>query len=327
MMLAKKYILLVLMIVLVMSNSMASGGRVSDMSQIGMGARVLGMGKAFVGVADDCNSLFRNPAGLGKVGSLELMSMQASLMGDVNYLVLGGAVPFGAGTIGIGYIGSNVDGISRVAAMAVGDRPVAIDSITYSEKEIHVGYGMDLVPSIGRWIGLEGALYVGADLKMFIKDAAGISDGQGSGAGLDIGLLYAPTDAMNLGLPLKNMNSQISWASGATDYVEQLAIAGLKVDMGGMTLGLDAEMAGGNKPVLLHSGLEWTILPTLTIRTGVDQSLLPPVAGSSGNGSTKSNMTVGLGLDLGKVTFDYAYHPYYEEEDNTTHFISLSYHQ
>lgn len=64
-----------------------------DPGYIGVGARALGMGKAYVGVAENGESIFTNAAGLGRIKSPKLTSMYSNMMSDVDYFVLGGAVP------------------------------------------------------------------------------------------------------------------------------------------------------------------------------------------------------------------------------------------
>jgi long-subunit fatty acid transport protein len=48
---------------------------------IGMGARALGMGGAFVAVADDANAIYYNPAGLANVEGHKVTSLYSTLMG------------------------------------------------------------------------------------------------------------------------------------------------------------------------------------------------------------------------------------------------------
>ena len=48
---------------------------VSDPMYIGVGARPLGMGKAFVAVAEDADGMFVNPAGLGSIHSPKMTSV------------------------------------------------------------------------------------------------------------------------------------------------------------------------------------------------------------------------------------------------------------
>ncbi|MFC1596121.1 hypothetical protein ACFL4D_02405 [Candidatus Margulisiibacteriota bacterium] len=320
-----KKITLLLIVIFIALPLIAEVGSVGDLNEIGMGARVLGMGKAFVGIADDSNSIFSNPAGLGSIHKMEVMSMKASLQGDIDYLVLGGSLPLEIGTVGVGYIASTVDDIVLVSALNANGRPVAGNSISYKEQEVYVGYGMDILQSIRGLLDLDGALYLGANLKLFLKEASGITDGQGTGLGADIGLLYAPTDQFSIGISQQNLSSQISWQSGAKDDVQGLTKIGMKLNADKVLLGLDADIAGSDQPVLLHGGVEWQVIPYLSVRGGVDQILEPQVSGSANKAGVASNMTLGVGLQLMGVKLDYAYHPFYDEEDNLTHFVSLSY--
>jgi long-subunit fatty acid transport protein len=55
-----------------------------DISDIGVGARPLGLGKAYVGLADDASAIFVNPAGLSQNDRLNLISMSGAMLSDVN---------------------------------------------------------------------------------------------------------------------------------------------------------------------------------------------------------------------------------------------------
>ena len=81
---------------------------------LSVGARSLGMGKAYVAVAEDAETVFMNPAGLGTVSSLKLSSMYTSFLGDINYVVLAGAYPLdnNSGTVGVGVINESVSDIN-----------------------------------------------------------------------------------------------------------------------------------------------------------------------------------------------------------------------
>jgi len=52
---------------------------------VGMGARALGMGGAFVAVADDANAIYYNPAGLALIDGHDVTSMYSTLLGAGNY--------------------------------------------------------------------------------------------------------------------------------------------------------------------------------------------------------------------------------------------------
>ena len=308
-----------LSILLVVISSLSWGGEVVDIGKAGMGARVLGMGKAFVGIADDCNSLFANPAGLAKVQKIELVSMKTSLMGDVDYLMAGGSFPMEIGTIAVGYISGGVDGI--VLTTLSNGRPAAGNSISYSDKEILVGYGVE----VGSLLGgiLDGKLYGGTTLKLLVKEAG--SEGNGSGYGLDLGLLYEPTTAFALGISQRNIGSQVNWKSGASDEVAGITVLGMKLDLGKVLLGLDAELAKATAPLLMHGGMEWKAMDYLALRAGLDQLPAPASDGSTQKATASNSLTLGVGLNLFGVQIDYAHHPYYDETENTTQFVSVGY--
>ena len=74
----KKYISLFAALVLTAGIGLAAEvGSFSDPMYIGVGARPLGMGKAYVAVAQDGETLFLNPAGLGRLNA-SLTSMYLS---------------------------------------------------------------------------------------------------------------------------------------------------------------------------------------------------------------------------------------------------------
>jgi hypothetical protein len=69
--------------------------------KIGAGARPTGMGEAFVGVADDVNAVYYNPAGLGYMKNPELIAMHTQWFQDTNYEFGAFAYPSKVGTFGI----------------------------------------------------------------------------------------------------------------------------------------------------------------------------------------------------------------------------------
>ena len=66
-----------------------------DPLSIGVGARAMGMGKAYVAVAEDCDTIFTNPAGLGEIDAFQLSSMSGKIFDEVQYLQFGGVYPLG----------------------------------------------------------------------------------------------------------------------------------------------------------------------------------------------------------------------------------------
>ena len=65
--------------------------------RIGVGARALGMGSAFVGLADDGTAAFWNPAGLATLSERQVTAMHAEQFGSiVQYDFLSYVMPVGS---------------------------------------------------------------------------------------------------------------------------------------------------------------------------------------------------------------------------------------
>ena len=102
----RKWIFLVALVVL------ASGARAQKVSKVGttaapflnipVGARAVGMGGAFVSVADDATALYWNPAGLAKVDASQAVFVHTNWIADINFDFAGVALNLGpAGVLGL----------------------------------------------------------------------------------------------------------------------------------------------------------------------------------------------------------------------------------
>jgi len=70
--------------------------------EIGVGARALGMGGAFVGTADDASALYWNPAGLARSSTMQFLFMHSKWIADININYAAMSVPMGGfGTLGL----------------------------------------------------------------------------------------------------------------------------------------------------------------------------------------------------------------------------------
>ena len=160
-------------------------------SDIGLGARPMGMGGGFVALADDANSVFWNPAGLSQIHQFELSSMYLS----TNHLDLESRLlqtvlrhPM-AGGIGIGFYRTGETG-------------------SFTEENLVVAAGQSLQPLIN------SNLSIGVSLWRMSKVYAGIDPSdlifqQKTGSEqlrYDIGILWKPWRFMSLGGSTTNLN-------------------------------------------------------------------------------------------------------------------------
>ncbi len=309
-----------------------------DPLQIGVGARPLGMGKAYVALAEDGDTVFINPAGLGRLDIPKVTSMYASLFGDVSYVVLGGAYPYKSlpGVLGAGFVSA---GVSDIPLYGPGGGSLGAGN--YGNSVMFVSYGVDAYKIkenllfLGDYREYLKGLQVGGSLKYFSQGGSGtgVDEGSGSGIDIDLGLLYTPPQYkfVSGGLNLQNilpksLGGKIVFKNGIEEGIPSAAKFGLKVDL----LGKDSLIENKDQKVIvaldydtyllrkapgaMHFGVEyWPILPgqakLVALRAGYDED----------------NLTAGIGIRYRGFEFNYAYHPYSGIAENTTHYFSISY--
>lgn len=333
----RKYILFVLMWLLLANSAVQAIGVAADPTRLGVGARPLGMGKAFVGLADDAGAIFLNPAGLADFTGLKATSMVGKFVSEFDYQTLGGTYQVGPGVVGIGYVGSGISASLLSASFeTVGDQVFIIPSTSepsaysFTDKVVLLSYGYPV----------NSDLSLGANLKLFFVDLSGpgVVGGNAKGQDLDLGLLYNPANFYSLGMNLQNvlpltMGGKLSYGSGNEESYPLVIKLGSRFHLLGkyfalrksdqeLNLLLDYDMSLRTIPGLVHAGLEWVPLAPLALRVGVDQD----VVGATDSGlAPTSNLTAGIGLSYWDFRFDYAYHQYQVFRENDTHYFSLSY--
>ena len=77
------------------------GTSMANFLKIGVGPRAIGMGEAFVAMANDASAIYWNPAGLGSLTKNEALMQTTTWIADTKLYFLGLAIPFGDyGTLG-----------------------------------------------------------------------------------------------------------------------------------------------------------------------------------------------------------------------------------
>ena len=314
-----------------------------DISEIGVGARPLGMGKAFIAAANDASAVFMNPAGLAFSDNPNLVSMAGSLLGDVNYLMLGASDLSPAGKFGIGIVNAYVGTIPLTTITGSGSTAAVIQTgaTDYTSSIFIISYGSRLSRFLKNGAGDNVA--VGLNLKYFLQGFTGggasLQDANGGGMDADLGFIWETNRWMNLGLTLQNFlpvdfGGKFTWTrnsrvegipmvSRAGSQFRLLGPAGLRQNPEQrLDLVIDYEKSSAlNRPAVWHAGIEYYPREIFTLRLGVDQKAKATNAGIG----VDNNFTAGVGLEWGGFTFDYAYHQFGEIAENTTHFFSIGF--
>jgi len=240
---------------------------------LGSGARAIGMGNAFTGVADDANALAYNPAGLGTI-----WGWQGSAMGGVLHPGLY------TGQIISDAYGSFVYPLEGIATfgLSVHDYSVGGD---YGEDTFILGLGRELMEGFSIGLNAKGLLRrVGEDY----QDVLNIS-GTKFAPSLDVGLMYTIFEVgagdLSIGVCAQDV---IQPKINFTEETETVPLAA-RVGLGYMTESLTgaADVAYRDGNIKAHLGLEtWLMEGALGLRGGAqvaigDNTSITPCAGLS----------------------------------------------
>lgn len=190
----------------------------------GFGARALGMGGAYVAIADDYSAPYWNPAGTTRANSVYLGGMRYDKFGlGLNLNYISGGLTFSERNSGSSFLPSlelpYVKGLSlagtylgfstEVRTLGPGGSEIPI---TYGERSFLVTAGVDF-PLVGTF-GITGKNY------SFSAPDAGVDgqDASASGIGFDLGYMIEPFDGLTFGLAAFDlMGTSIKWKNTPTE--------------------------------------------------------------------------------------------------------------
>lgn len=314
---------------------------------LGGGARAMGMGGAFIAVADDATTCFWNPAGLASFGprasapdAWQAVLMHSERFGDlIDYNFLSAAFPTGDGTSGWGVsvIHMGIDDI-RVIPLAPGmignsdgdDRfePEQGEYINFDYKDFPLESANDVAVFVSYAQAVRfGA--AGASVKIIRNDQiAGVSS---FGIGIDLGFLRRDLwRDLAVGAKLQDATgTYIGWSTGEKEFIYPSLKLGVAYpfDFPGMSSRLVVAADGdfrfenrrggsqlwiGSASADIHVGAELLIRGLVALRGGYDMGR--PTAGVGVVVEDFGPWNVSLGFDYALLVHD---------ELDATHRVSL----
>ena len=298
---------------------------------LGVGGRALGMGGAFVAVANDVTSGYYNPAGLANLNYPQLALMHSEQFGNlVNYDYGAVAIPFQEDlSFGLSVMRLGVDGIpdTRNARMDTNG-----DGIIDDSDQLRLDYNLITEFSNQDWAFYltfakrqSEDFYWGVNAKIIRRDLAEYG---ATGIGFDVGAYYIPMENLYLGANLQDATTTlIAWSTGRNELVSPtLKVGGaykLTEFLGGYIMpALDFDVRFENRqfasnfnlgPVSfdMHAGLEYTYKNLIYIRGGYNDV---------------KQFTIGAGIKLPKLNIDYSFARFNEsavERLDDSHRISI----
>jgi hypothetical protein len=290
------------------------GKYAGEFMAIGVGSRPLGMGGAFVGVADDVTAGYYNPAGLANLNYPQISLMHSEQFGDlVNYDYGAVAIPFGADmSFGLSIMRLGVDGIPDT-------RNALIDGQTGEIiNDINNIYARLDYSRITEFSNQDWAFYLtfakrqsenfywGANIKIIRRD---IAEFGATGIGFDVGAFYMPIENLTVGANFQDVTTTlIAWDTGRNELVSPTLKLGSAYKIIGFLGGyimpvLDFDIRFENR----RFASQFNLGPvSFDVRAGLEVDISDLVYIRGGYSDVKQ-FTVGAGVKLPKLNIDYSF--------------------
>jgi hypothetical protein len=281
-----------LLSVVLSTGAWADDNHMLPMLRMGVGARALSMGSAYVAEASDASAGYWNPAGLVDIEKASLTAMYSADMSfdrSYNYFAFGYTFDFG--TLGISWLNSGITDISK-----------------YNSSDVYEGTFKDmnnvfLISYAYKYPNK--SLSVGGSFKVVNQK---IDDYSKTGVGGDIGFKFHPTDNSAAGIIVRDIGTQVDGWTVPTSIQVGVVLYPLE----GFTFPVDVTKTTHRSDLSYHMGGEYSYefcdSYWAKIRAGVNDG----------------NFAIGTGFQFSKVMIDYGYVVEKEQFMNENHKISLS---
>ncbi|MFC1511358.1 PorV/PorQ family protein [Candidatus Margulisiibacteriota bacterium] len=317
-----------------------AGYEAPDPTYLTPNARVLALGKAYVGLGEGTAAIFTNPAGMADAKGWQWTSMSGKLLEEYSYLSFAGFYSTDQGVFGLGYSGSSIAGAfpTIIDPDSDPDDPVyAIDpslpQMGYANKALVLSYANRLSERL-TW---------GTNIKLISAALSGgnIVDGDASGTQLDVGVKYFPQQKwFTLGVVWRNLlpqnlGGQLEYSNHEESYPAVIKL-GTAINLIGrndalyklagheaqLLLDVDSHPTLSSIPLLWHIGAEWKPISMLSLRAGFDQDV---IGKESGGVEVVTDLAYGVGVEVNGFCFDYAYRTFTGIPGVGNNYFSLSY--
>ncbi|OQX87204.1 hypothetical protein B6D60_04400 [candidate division KSB1 bacterium 4484_87] len=204
--------LIFILIALLLSFSMSFGvskvgTTAAQFLKIGVGSRAVGMGGAFVAVANDVSALYWNPAGLSRLHHNEAILMHSEWLADINFDYAGIAIDMGAmGTIGV-----------SVTSVTMGEMKVRTELQPEGTGELFSA--SDIAGSIAYARSLTDRFSIGFNFKYIRQNIWHMAS---NGFAVDVGTLFKTQfNGMTIGMSITNFGPKMKMAGrDAKEYID-----------------------------------------------------------------------------------------------------------
>lgn len=294
---------------------------------IGVGGRALGLGSAYVALANDVTAGYWNPAGLAHLQYPQVTFMHDErFSGLVNYDYAAAAMPLGAmSSLAFSVIRLGVDNQANTRDAwtdANGNGVIESNELDYSRISYFNTADWALYFSYARKV--DDNISYGANIKLIRRDLA---DASATGLGFDVGAQYAFNDRFAVGVNIQDVTTTfLAWSTGTNEFITPTLKLGsayfIDAFEGRFAPAIDVDLRFENRqsasnahlgPVSFdfHGGMEFNYRNILAVRAGL---------------SDLGQLTAGTGIHLPKFDIDYSFAKFDgESQIGNTHRISLTF--
>ena len=217
-------------------------------------ARTLGLGGAFVGVADEASGVVWNPAGLAQLVPNEIRFETARLFEDTSINAFNFAVP-----------GNKLPSFGlTIVSLSSGnfERTNELNDPLGTFKEGETAYIFSMAKSVNT------RLAIGTNVKLVRQS---VEDFTGNGVGFDVGGLYSLTPAIKVGASVLNLGGpNITLRDSKETYpIEFRGGFSAQVLRGRGLLTAEVDQASG-PGVRIRTGTEYWVQQSIGLRVGMD---------------------------------------------------------
>ena len=281
-----------LLSVICSSPAWADDNYMLPMLRMGVDARALSMGAAYVAEANDASAGYWNPAGLVDIQKASLTAMYTADMSfdrSYNYFAFG--YTFNFGTMGISWLNAGIKDIEKHEVR--GDDLGAFKDMN---NVFLISYAYKYPNK---------SLSVGGSFKVVNQKIDAYNK---TGVGGDIGLKFRPTDNSAAGVIVRDIGTQVDGWTVPTSIQVGVVLYPLE----GFTFPVDVTKTNHRGDLAYHMGGEYTYEFCadywVRLRAGVNDG----------------RFAIGTGFQFSKFTIDYGYVVEKQQFMNENHKISLS---
>ncbi len=269
------------------------GGYPGQFLQLGFGARALGMGGAFVAVADDATGGFFNPAGLVQVTRRTFGAFYRNMTLDRRLTYVTYSQPIrDEATIGLAWVNAGVTDVMG----RDGDGNLTGEISNY-QNSIHLFVGRKIIEQLSAGIRMAYTQFNLANISAY-------------GVGFGFSAMGRPVPRLRLGAAVENVAMKYSWTSG--DYWKSIDpdILGSSVEEEfPVNFRLGASYLLWDDRILLSGEIEKNDKQEAKLHLGTEVWALDKVAGRIGYDGRALTFGLGLRHEIRSIVlgFDYAF--------------------